>query len=250
MLNSQTKDQLIALRLPGMLNQWELISSNPSMRPNTQDEFLGLLTDAETQDRSLKKIVSLRKKAKLKHPQACVENIDYLSNRELDKEVINSLLACQWMERAQNVIFTGPTGLGKSWLACMLGNQAIKQHKTVLYKRHSTLHEEIELARGEGTLTTYRNRLKKADVLIIDDWALVPMSARGRNDLLDIVEDKSGSESLIFTSQLPINRWHDYIGDPTVADAILDRIIHNAHRIELNGDSLRAKHSVRGKHHD
>jgi len=239
MLNQQTNDYLRQLRLHGMLSQLEVIQENPSMRPDSLEEGIGMLVDAEIQDRNQRRQLRLMKSAKLKYPNACIEDINFRANRQLDKGTISSLSTCGWIDRLQNLIISGPTGVGKTWLGCAFGNQAIRKGKIVMYKRLPRLLEELEVARGDGSLPSLRIKIAKSQLLILDDWALAPITQKGRHDLLEIVEDKIGSGSILITSQLPVDQWHDYIGDPTVADAILDRLIHRAHRLEPQGDSMR-----------
>jgi DNA replication protein DnaC len=201
-----------------------------------------MLVDAEVQDRENRRLTRLLRAAKLK-VNACPEDIDYAAHRGLDREVINNLLTCDWIEKSLNTIITGPTGVGKTWLACALGQQAARKGHSVLYKRLSRLLEELDIAYGDGTLVKLRAKLAKVQLLILDDWALATLTARGRHELLELIDDRIRTGSILITSQLPIEKWHEYIGEPTVADAILDRVVHRSHRIELRGESLRKSHS-------
>jgi len=238
MLIQQTIERLKTLKLSGMGRWLDEQRTNAATQELSFDEKIGLMVDAETVDRENRRLTRLLKAAKLKH-DACPENIDYRASRQLDRQVISTLLTCDWVEKSLNTIITGPTGVGKTWLGCALGQQAARKGYTVLYKRLSRLLEELEIAYGDGSLHKLRTRLAKVKLLILDDWALAPLSARGRHELLEIIDDRVRKGSILITSQLPIDQWHDYIGEPTVADAILDRIVHSSHKIELKGESMR-----------
>ena len=194
--------------------------------------------DAEIHDRENRRLKRLLKAAKFK-VSACPEDIKYTTRRGLDRQVVTNLTTCDWIQKSLNTIITGPTGVGKTWLACALGQQAARKGFSVMYKRLSRLLEELEIAYGDGSLAKERAKIAKMDLLILDDWALAPVTARGRHELLEIVDDRIGTASIMITSQLPVDQWHEYIGEPTVADAILDRLVHRAHRIELRGESMR-----------
>ncbi len=239
MLIQQTIEQLNALNLHGMVRQVQRFMDDPTRVPLSNEEYLGVLVDAETHAVRNRKQERLLKAAKLKYPDACVEDINYSASRGLDRQVISSLSSCQWIERKQNIFFVGPSGVGKSWLLCALAQQAIRKGYSVLYKRKTRLLEEMEVARGDGSIVSLRNKIQKTRILILDDWGVSPMTPRGRLDLLDLIEDKAGTGSLMITSQMPIENWHDYLGEPAIADAILDRMVHRAHHIRLNGESMR-----------
>jgi DNA replication protein DnaC len=177
--------------------------------------------------------------AKLKLPQACLEAIDYPARRELDKAVIRQLATCRWVEEHHNVILVGATGVGKSFVACALAHQACRKGYRALYRRASRLFHELILARADGTYVRVLTKLARIDVLVIDDWGLAPVQEQERRDLLEILEDRYGTRSTIVTSQLPPAQWHDHIGEATLADAICDRLLHNAHRLVLKGPSRR-----------
>lgn len=238
-LVEQTKQSLNKLRLNGMQNEYELILSNPKLKPDSQEGLLARLTQAELDWREKKRLERTFCTAKLRIANACVENVDFSSARGLDRDVLTSLAGCDWVGRSQNVILTGCSGTGKTHLACALGNQAVRRGYTVLYKRLTQLLEELELAQASGTLAKVRAKIAKVNLLIMDDWGIAPMSSSSRLHLLDVVEQRAGNGSLIITAQLPVAAWHDYIGEPTIADAILDRIVHRAHKIELRGESMR-----------
>jgi len=243
MLMQQTLDKLHSIRQHGMANWLDTQRSNTSFQELSHEEFVSLMVDAEIEDREKRRLTRLLKGAKLKY-DAWPENIDYRANRQLDRQVVTNLLTCDWIEKSLNTIITGSTGSGKTWLACALAQQAARKGYSVLYKRLSRLLEELEIAYGDGSLHKLRTRLAKVQLLILDDWALAPLSARGRHELLELIDDRVRQGSILITSQLPIDKWHDYIGEPTVADAILDRIVHNSHKIELKGESMRKTHSL------
>ena len=171
--------------------------------------------------------------------QAAVEDVDYRSPRGLDRALFQKLAEGDWIKGHDNLVLVGPTGVGKSWLAAALGHKACRDNQSVLYQRVPRLFEDLALGRGDGRHPRLLKSLGRADLLILDDWGLEPLDAGARHDLLEILEERYGRRSTMITSQLPVDRWHDIIGDPTYADAILDRLIHNAHRIELTGESLR-----------
>lgn len=239
MLSQQTIEQLKSLNLHGMAKKMQGFMDDPSRTSISNEEYIGLLVDAEVHDVHNRRQERLLKAAKLKYPHACLEDVDYSASRGLDRQVISSLSSCNWVDRKQNIFFTGPSGVGKSWLVCAMAQQAIRHGHSVLYKRKTRLLEEMEIARGDGSVVSLRNKIQKARILILDDWGVSPMKTRGRLDLLDLIEDKSGSGSLMITSQMPIEHWHEYLGEPSIADAIMDRIVHRAHRICLNGESMR-----------
>jgi DNA replication protein DnaC len=201
-------------------------------------EWLGLLLDREASLRQDKRLAARLRVAKLRQ-QACVEDIDYRSPRGLDRAMMQKLINGDWIDAHDNLALIGPTGVGKSWLASALGHKACRDNRSVIYQRVPRLFEELALARGDGRHARLLRSLGRADLLVLDDWGLEPLDAAARHDLLEVLEERYGRKSTLVTSQLPVDRWHEIIGDPTYADAILDRLVHNAHRIELTGESMR-----------
>ena len=235
---------LQALRLPGMSDALQKVLVTPDMAAMPLLDVLAFLTCEELQFKSQKKRERLFKAAKLKQGNACIENIDHLAKRGIDKGYFTSLTTCEWVTRNQFLIITGPTGVGKSWIACAFANEVIKRSESVLYKRFALLMEELDMAHRDGSLPKLRNQLAKFKLLILDDWAMAPLNARNRQDLLELIEERIESGALIITTQLPVSEWHSYIGEPTVADAIMDRIIHRAHKLELHGESMRKAYGI------
>lgn len=245
MLLEQTVGTMCKLRLHGMVEGLEHQQSNPSFQSMPFEERLGLLVDAERLARENRRLTRLLKEARLK-VAASPEAIDYRVNRGMNMQQLQSLLTCEWIERNQCTLITGPTGVGKTWLACALGNQAARRGLPVQYQRMGRMLEELEIAREDGSLPTLRSKLARVKLLILDDWGLSPLTPTMRQDLLEIIDDRLGNGALLITSQLPISGWHDYIGEPTIADAILDRLVHSAHRIELKGESMRKLQATQG----
>lgn len=247
MLTQQTLTRLHALKLDGMARAFEEQIGQPAAHGLAFEERFGLLVDRESAWRDTRRLERLLKQARLKHPSACMEDLDVRASRGLDARLLASLANCNWVRGGQSVIATGATGLGKTWIACALGNQAARQGFSVLYTRFARLLEELRIAHGDGSFGRRLNQLAKTDVLILDDWGLAPIGQAERTDLLELLDDRSTGKSTIITSQLPVDRWHDYFNDPTLADAILDRVIHQSHRIALKGESLRKKSSEKSK---
>ncbi len=242
MLNHPTLDKLQTLRLPGMLKALSEQQQMPEINSLGFEERLGLLIDREMTERENRRLGSRLKKAKLRH-SCCVEDLDFKTSRGLDRALIMSLVACTWIARGINVLICGPTGVGKSYLACALAHKACLEGYSSLYLRLPRLFEELRLAKADGRYGKLMLSYAKTDLLVLDDWGLTPMTDPQRRDLLELLEDRYGRKSTIVTSQLPVTSWHEAIGDPTLADAILDRIVHNAHKIELKGESMR-KHAI------
>jgi len=239
MQNQQTLQQLRTLKLTGMADGLEQQQSQPATHDELGfEERLGLLVDREVTYRHNNKMTRLLKAAKLKL-QAYPEDIDYTHPRGLIKSQFASLLHNQWLQQHHNILIAGPTGCGKTYLACVLATSACRQGYSVRYFRTSRLLESLNIAHGDGRFAKLINQLAKTDLLILDDWGLEKLSLGQRNDLLEIMEDRHGNKSTLITSQLPITQWHKAIGDATLADAILDRLLHNAHKLKLKGESMR-----------
>ena len=239
MLYEPTIEKLRALHLGAMTAAWLAQREDPKIHDLDFDARFGMLVDAEHLARDNKRLARALYEAKLRIPNACIEDVDYGPKRELDRAVVRQLGTCGWITSHANVIITGPTGTGKSYLACALAQQACRSGFRAVYRRMPRLVEEFALAHADGTYTRLLGRLAKADVLVIDDWGIAPLRDQERRDMLEIVEDRHGGRSTIITSQLPVENWHDYVGDPTIADALLDRVVHNAHRIKLKGPTKR-----------
>jgi DNA replication protein DnaC len=239
MLREPTLEKLIALRLRVMAAAWIEQDKSPDTIALTFDERLALLVDAETLARDNARLAKTLRDAKLRIADACIEGVDFARARELDKAVVRSLATCRWVTERQPVIITGATGTGKSYLACALAHQACRKGLRAMYRRVPRLFDELRLARADGSYTRLLIRLAKADVLVLDDFGMAPLTDESRRDLLEILEDRYGLRATVITSQLDPSLWHDHLGDPTVADAICDRVMHGAHRLALKGPSRR-----------
>jgi DNA replication protein DnaC len=243
MLKHPTLDKLQALKFTGMAAALADQMAMPDIDELAFEERLGLLVDREMSERENRRLTSRLRRARLRH-NAVLEDIRYQNRRGLDKALIQSLAACQWVREHLNVLITGPTGVGKTWLACALAHKACRAGYTARYLRLTRLLRELMIAKGDGRYPKLLADLAKVDVLILDDWGLMKFNAENRRDLLEVLEDRYGTRSTVATSQLPVEEWHAVIGDATLADAILDRLVHNAYKINLRGESMR-KH--RGK---
>ena len=238
MLVEQTLEKLDAMKLNGMAKALRRWLEQPTDKELAPADLVGLLVDAEWLYRENKKLQPRLQNAKLRQ-QACLEDIDYSHARGLSKAVVLELATSRWVHSNQNVLLTGPTGVGKSFLACALGQKACREGYSVVYRRASRLFDELAQARADGTYPHVLKRLAKAQVLILDDFGLEPLGAAQRKELLEVLEDRYQLSSTVVTSQLEPKDWHAVIGDATLADAICDRLVHNAHRLKLGGESIR-----------
>lgn len=238
MLTHPTVDQLHQLGLAGMAKAFAEIEADADATRLTHPEWLGLLLEREISHRRDKRLVARLRYARLRQ-NATIEDVDYRAPRGLDRALFAKLAKGDWIDAHDNLILCGPTGMGKSWLAAALGHQACRDNRSVLYQRIPKLFADLALARGDGRYARLLRALAGVQLLILDDWGLQPLDAAARHDLLEILEERYARRSTIVTSQIPVDQWHELIGNPTYADAILDRLVHNAHRIDLAGDSLR-----------
>ena len=239
MLTHPTSDRLEALGFNGMAQALdEQRQAGATFETLGFEERLGLLVDREAAVRADKRLTTRLRFAALRQ-QACVEDIDLRTSRGIDAAVMAHLVDGGWIDRHENLLITGPTGLGKSWIACALGHKACRDDRRVMYHRAPRLFHALAIARGDGRHARVLKSIERTELLILDEWGLAVLNAQERRDLLEILEDRHGKASTIVTSQLPVDQWHEAIGDPTIADAILDRLVHNAHRLTLAGESMR-----------
>lgn len=245
MLHQPTIEKLISMRLQGMVDALETLESNEVAHELSFEEKLALVVDRQYTWRQNLAFQQRLRRAKLRG-NACVEDIDYRAQRGLDKAMVRSLAQQSgWVERHENIFLVGPTGCGKSFLASALAHKACRDGYLVFYSRATALFRDLALARADGSLRNLLKRLSRTDVLVVDDWAMAPLSESERRDFWEICEDRYQTRSTILTSQVPVANWHEQIGDATVADSILDRLVHNAHRIELRGESMRKSKAVK-----
>ena len=238
MLTHPTHERLITLGLTGMAKAFEEQRRSPDLDALPFEERVGLLVDREAAERDTKRLTTRLKFAALRQ-SACVEDVDFRTPRGIDRSVFARLVGGDWIDRNENLLITGATGLGKSWIGCALGHKACRDNRSVLYQRVPKLFADLALARGDGRYARIMRSLNGAQLLILDDWGLEPLDAGARRDLYEILEERYGRRSTLLTSQVPVDKWHEIIGNPTYADAILDRLVHNAHRLALKGDSMR-----------
>ena len=239
MLEQPMREKLLAMRLHGMAEALKAQEQDSTSRELSFLDRLALLVDQQWNWRENQALARRMKSAKLRG-NACVEDIDYRASRGLDKTVVRALAKdSAWVRNHENIFVLGPTGVGKSFIACALAQKACRDGHSAYYTRAAALFRDLAMARADGSFRNLLARLSRIDVLVVDDWAMAPLSEPERRDFWEICEDRYQVRSLILTSQLPVTRWHEQIGDPTVADGILDRIVHNAHRIELHGESMR-----------
>ena len=241
MLNQQTIHKLLVMRLNGMADALRQQMEQTGLNGLSFEERVAMLVDSQWAYKENRALARRLRNSRLKNT-ASVEDIDYQAARGLDRAVMRGLCAAsEWVKQHQNVLLTGPTGVGKSWLGCALAHKACRDGYTVYYGRASQLFRELALAHADGSFGRLLRRLAQTDVLLVDDFAMAPLSEIERRDFSEICDDRYQTGSTILTSQLPVSSWHAQIGDPSVADSILDRLVHNAHRIELKGESLRKK---------
>jgi len=239
MLHQPTIEKLMSMRMEAMVEAWKGFEQDENTQQLSFEEKLSLMVDRLWTSRQNLALQRRLRYAKLRS-NACVEDIDYRAARGLDKSMVRSLASgSAWVERHENLFLVGPTGVGKSYIACALAHKACRDGYLVLYTRASALFRDLALARADGSLRNLLARLGRVDVLVIDDWAMAPMVESERRDFWEICEERYQTRSTVLTSQLPVSQWHEQIGDPTMADGILDRLVHNAHRIEMRGESMR-----------
>jgi len=248
MLTHPTFDQLKDLKLDGMADAFAELEAQDTTRDLAHAEWLALLLDREGANRTTKRYKTRLRAARLRHVGASIEDVDHRTPRKLDKALFQQLATCRWIAEHRNLLITGPCGIGKTWLGCALGQKACRDDYTVVYKRVPRLFAELELAHGDGSFPRLFRQLVKADLLILDDWGPDRLTSGNRRDLMEIAEDRYANGSTLITSQLPVDTWHDVIGEPTFADAILDRIVHHAYRLELDGPSLRKVKTETAEH--
>ncbi len=238
MLIHPTAERLRGLGLSAMAEAFLELQAMAEAAELSREDWLGLLVDREATSRENKRLARRLREAKLRQA-AVIEDTDFRTPRGLDRALFLKLAGCGWIREHAHVVIGGPTGVGKSWLACALGHKACREGYSVLYKRAPRLFADLATARSEGRVSRLMATLERTRLLIIDDWGPEPLTAEQRRDLLEIVDDRDDRGSLLITSQLPVSRWHDVVGDMTLGDAIVDRIVHRAHRLELKGGSLR-----------
>lgn len=239
MLNEETEQKLKTMKLDGMLSAWNEQRSTPKSDELAFDERFGLIVDAEALSRENRRLKRVLGQAKLKMSQACIEGIDYPASRKLDKAVVRQLASCRWVAETQHVSVTGATGTGKTYVACALAHQACRKGYRAIYRRMPRLFQEMRLARADGTYPRVLARFARTHVLVIDDFGIAPLTDQDRQDLLELLDDRYDAASVVIAGQLPPSKWHEYIADPTLADAICDRILHRAHALKLCGPSRR-----------
>lgn len=239
MLEQPTIEKLYSMRLAAMAVAWQEQQKDTKIGSLAFDERFSFLVDAEFMARQNRRVATLHKQAQFRYPEACIEDVEASGPRGLDASLLRQLSTCKWIGDKLNVLFGGSTGVGKSYIACALGQMACRRGFRVMYRRLPRLFEELSLSKADGTYTRLLSKLAKLDLLILDDLGVGSLKEAHRYDLLEVLEDRYGNCSTVVTSQLPVNKWHQWLGDPTVADAILDRLVHNSFKITLKGSSRR-----------
>lgn len=244
MLTHPTLEKLKTMRLSGMAKGLEDQLQTPDIESLNFEERLGLLIDREQTDRETRQLKSRLTRAKMRQT-ACIEDIDYRAGRGLDKTMMLDLGSCKWLTNQHNLLITGPTGVGKTYVACALAQKACREGFTALYLRLPRLFSDLAIAKGDGRYAKLMLGFSRVHLMVLDDWGLAPLTAENRRELLEVLDDRYGKRSTLITSQLPVSKWHQYLDDPTLADAILDRVVHNAYKIELKGESMRKRKGKR-----
>jgi DNA replication protein DnaC len=238
MLTHPTTDRLRELGLAGMARALEEQRRHPDTADLSFEDRMAMLVEREALERDGKRLAARLRFAGLRQ-QATPEDVDYRAARGLDRALFQKLTSGEWIERHQNLLVTGKTGTGKTWLSCALGHRACRDNRSVLYQRVPRLLEGLGIARGDGRYARTLKNLARVHLLILDDWAITPLTGEQRRDLMELVDDRHDRASTIITSQVPVDHWHEHIGNPTIADAVLDRLVHGAHRLDLQGESIR-----------
>lgn len=245
MTTEETFQKLSDIRMHGLAHALhEQLDNRDSYDHLAFEDRIGLLIDREWTEREARSLTRRLQLARLRDRGACIEDIDYRHPRGLDRNLMRRLSTCEWIKKRQNIIVSGSTGCGKTFIACAFGHKACREGYSVVYRRVPRLIHELQLARGDGSFQRLLSRWAKTDVLILDDWGLAPLGTQDRHDLLEVIEDRHAERSTVVSGQLPVKDWHKYIADPAVADAALDRIVHSAHQINLKGESMRKKRST------
>lgn len=240
MLNQPTIEKLYTMKLHGMADGFRTQLETPELHQLSFEERFALLVDQQWQWKENRALGRRLCAAKLKQ-RAAIEDVDYQHPRGLDRKLLRTLASSEWVRQKLNVVLLGPTGIGKSWIACALAQKACRDGFSVLHKKTSELFRDLALAHADGSLGRMLLRLAQIDVLLLDDFAMAPLTDSERRDFLEVCDDRYQRRSMILTSQMPVDHWHEQIGDPTVADSILDRLLHNAYRMQLRGESMRKK---------